>query len=194
MERIGTVVRLQVQTSSLKVGERPRWYDPAPLRSLAALTVTPEGVLGVGEDGATVADVHHARHPQSKNRGGANGISLGFTSHYRAMRERFGAHLVDGIAGENILIETDRRFREGDVTGGIVIAAGSGARLMLRPVVVAAPCVEFARYALRFPANARPDASVTAALQFLDRGMRGFYAVEVDEPAEVALGDRVFLA
>ncbi len=132
MERIGTIVRLQIQTASLKVGETPRRYDPAALRSLGAATVTSEGVLGRHGDGSIVLDVHHERHRLSKNRGGANGVSLGFTAHYRAMRDRFGDHLADGIAGENILVETDRRFREDDLIGSIVIVGGVEDRVELQ--------------------------------------------------------------
>lgn len=192
MRRIGTVVRLQVQEASLKVGEKPRRYDPAPLRSLAAIAVTAEGVLGLREDELPIIDVHHARHPRSKHRGGINGVSLGFTTHYDAIRERFGAHLGDGIAGENILIETDRRFTADDLGDGIVIAGEAGRRLALDSIVVAAPCVEFARYALRYPDAARPDATVTQALRFLDEGVRGFYATAPAERHVVRVGDAVF--
>jgi hypothetical protein len=65
--------------------------------------------------------------------------------------------------------------------------------LELRPVIVAAPCVEFSRYALQFPDGARPDASVTEALRFLDAGLRGFYATYEGEPTVVELGARVLL-
>ncbi len=194
MERIGTIVRLQIQTASLKVGETPRRYDPAPLLSLATIVVTPGGVLGLGDQGECIVDVHHASHPYTKNRGGTNGVSLGFTTHYGAMRTRFGDHLLDGTTGENVLIATDRQFDEDDLLGGVVIAGDKEAQLVLRAVVVAAPCVEFARYALDFPEGARPDGSVSEALRFLDAGMRGFYAANGGEPAEVALGDRVLLA
>jgi hypothetical protein len=194
MELIGTIVRLQIQTSSLKVGERPRHYDPTPLRSLESLEVTADGVLGEIEPGALVLDVHHAHHPHSKHRSGTNGVSIGFTAHYAAMRERFGAHLSDGIAGENILIATLRRWQEQDLVGGVILVGESSSLLTLGQIVVAAPCVEFSRYALRFPDDARPDASVTQALQFLDSGMRGFYATALGEPARVTLGTQVFLA
>jgi hypothetical protein len=190
---VGTIVRLQVQTASLKVEGKPRRYDPAPLRVVPALRVTSGGVTGLADDGTTVADVHHADHPRSKNRQGTNGISLGFTAHYTAMRARFGDHLVDGIAGENILIEVSRRFEEDDLARGLVIEDGDGARLVLRPISVAAPCVEFARFAVRIPADVRSDTSVTEALRFLDGGMRGFYAVATGEPAQVRPGARVFL-
>src|SRR5690242_19922688 len=100
MRLIGSIARLQVQEVSLKVG-RLRWrhYEPSGLRSVPELEVNDGGVLGWAADGRPIADVHHRDHPDSKNRGGENGISLGFTSHYRTMREHFAGHLTDGIAG-----------------------------------------------------------------------------------------------
>jgi hypothetical protein len=190
---IGTVVRLQVQESSLKVGGKPRRYDPLPIRSVPAISLGPAGVVGLAANGETIVDVHHREHPSSKNRGGENGISFGFTGHYFAMRQRFGQHLADGIAGENILIEADRQFRVEELANGVVVEGRGGKRLELRPVIVAAPCVEFSRYALKFPDGARPDATVTDALRFLDAGMRGFYATYEGEPAVVEVGARVFL-
>jgi hypothetical protein len=110
------------------------------------------------------------------------------------MRQRFGQHLPDGIAGENILIEVDRQVPIEDLANGVVVEGTAGTRLELRPVIVAAPCVEFSRYALKFADGARPDATVTEALRFLDGGMRGFYATYTGEPAVVEIGTRVFLA
>ncbi len=194
MRLIGTIVRLQVQESSLKAGDKPRRYDPAPIRSVPAIGLSAAGVVGLVENGESIVDVHHHDHPASKNRRGENGISLGFTGHYRAMRQRFGQHLADGIAGENILIEADRQFQVEELAAGVVVEGTGGKRLELRPVIVAAPCVEFSRYALNFPDDARPDATVTEALRFLDAGMRGFYATYEGEPAVVEVGARVFLA
>ncbi len=194
MRVIGTIVRLQVQESSLKVGPKPRRYDPAPIRSVPAMSASPAGVVGLVENGETIVDVHHREHRSSKNRDGENGISLGFTAHYLAMRERFGPHLHDGVAGENILIAVDRQFPAGDLAGGVVVEGTDGRRLELHPVIVAAPCGEFARYALKFPDDARPDPTVTEALRFLDAGMRGFYAAYAGELAVVELSARVFLS
>jgi hypothetical protein len=190
---IGTIVRLQVQESSLKVGDKPRRYDPAPIRSVPTLSVSSAGVVGLAENGESIVDVHNNDHPASKNRRGENGISIGFTGHYRVMRQRFGQHLADGIAGENILIEVDRQFQVEDLASGVVVEGADERPLELRPVIVAAPCVEFSRYALKFPDGARPDATVTEALRFLDAGMRGFYATYKGESAVVELGARVFL-
>jgi hypothetical protein len=192
-QAIGTIVRLQVQESSLKVGSKPRRYDPAPIRSVPAMSLGPAGTVGLLENGEMIVDVHNGKHPSSKNRGGENGISLGFTAHYLAMRERFGQHLPDGIAGENVLIAVDRPISAADLAGGVAVEGTDGRRLELWPVIVAAPCVEFARYALKFPDEARPDATVTEALRFLDAGIRGFYATYAGEPAVVELGARVFL-
>lgn len=193
MDFIGTVTRLQIQESTLKVGN-PRRYDPSPLRAVPSLRIAAPGVAAFNTDGDLIVDVHHQNHPASKNRGGENGISFGFTRHYHAMRARFGPHLVDGIAGENILIEADRAFSEDALSRGVVIAGEGGRHLSLNQVVVAAPCVEFTRFAMRFPHDARPNISLTRALQFLHNGMRGFYAAFADEPADIRIGDRVFLA
>ena len=76
MRLIGTIVRLQIQESSLKVGDRPRRYDPVPIRSVPALRVSTAGVVGLAKNGETIVDVHHDDHPASKNRGGENGIRL----------------------------------------------------------------------------------------------------------------------
>jgi hypothetical protein len=191
---IGTIVRLQVQESSLKVGTKPRRYDPAPIHSVPAISLSAAGVIGLAENGERIVDVHHREHPSSKNRGGENGISLGFTAHYLAMRQRFGQHLADGSAGENILIEADRQFQVEELAAGVVVEDTVGRQLELRPVIVAAPCVEFSRYALKFPDDIRPDATVTEALRFLNAGIRGFYAAYTGEPAVVEIGARVFLA
>lgn len=194
MHLLGTIVRLQVQRASLKVGQPPRKrYDPTPIVEAPALTLDPGGVRGWSPAGDPIADVHHAGHPRSKNRGGENGVSVGFTAHYDAMRDRFGDHLTDGIAGENILIATDQMLGADDLRHGLAIATADGTVIRLDDVIVAAPCVEFTRYALRFPAAARPDGSVTAALQFLNDGMRGYYATYRGPATRIALGHRVFI-
>jgi hypothetical protein len=193
MRPIGIIKLVQVQRSSLKSGERPnRYYDPAPLLVVDRLLLSPRGVIGLTRDGERIVDIHNADHPMSKNQKGLNGISIGFTSHYRAMRQRFGPHLTDGCAGENILVETDDTFTLGDLGERLVIQTGAGAIVPLTGLLVAAPCVEFSQFAAgqgeRLPAEA-----LKATLQFLDDGMRGFYASLASEAGEalVRAGDRV---
>lgn len=194
MQLIGTIVHLQVQRGRLKPGEKPwRRYDPAPILAVPELRLTPIGAVGRTEDGGEVVDVHNRDHPDSRHRG-ENGVSVGFTAHYAAMRTRFGDHLADGIAGENILVETDRPVHELEVSRGVLIETSDGDAVRLDEVIVAEPCVEFSRFALRHPDDAPSDEAVTDALRFLRGGMRGFYAVYRDEPAVLRVGDRVYLA
>lgn len=172
---IGPIVRLQVQRSPLKVGAKPhRVYTTDPITAVRALHATADGVIGV-LDGGTVIDIHHRTHCESRNSDGANGISIGFTSHYRAMQARFGAHMAVGVAGENVIVETDRTLALSDIARGLVIVGADGhERCRLTAVTVAAPCREFSGYALG--GGSVDAAALKAALQFLDGGMRGFYA------------------
>jgi hypothetical protein len=194
MTEIGPIVRLQVQVASLKVGEAPRRrYDPTPLRAVPALLLDADGAIGLAADGDQVLDIHNQRHAATKQRQGVNALSVGFTAHYAAMRERFGEVVPNGVAGENILIASDRLWREDDLAAGLELETASGQRVRLERLVVAAPCVEFTRWAMHFPDDARPDLTVTENVRFLDDGMRGFYAAYDGEPVTIALGDRVYL-
>jgi hypothetical protein len=85
----------------------------------------------------------------SKNGRGRNAISIGFTAHDEAMRARFGEDLEDGLAGENILVQTDRLVHKADVRDGVVIVLQDGRVVRLARILVAEPCVGFTRYALR---------------------------------------------
>ena len=195
LHEIGQIKQVQVQRASLKAGERPyRYYDPAPLLVVDGLLLSPGGVVGLSAGGEQVIDVHHADHPTSKNVRGVNGISIGFTSHYQAMRERYGPHLTDGIAGENILVGTDRTLLLADLGARLAIQTAAGALLYLAELLVAAPCVEFSQFAARQGEQLPPEA-LKETLQFLHDGRRGFYATLTGEPdrAIVRAGDRVFV-
>ncbi|HEX5164342.1 MAG TPA: hypothetical protein VFV93_03010 [Thermomicrobiales bacterium] len=188
---IGPVVRVQVQLSSLKAGPpKGRYFDPAPLQQAEWLDLTSDGAT-TEHGGECAIDVHNSTHPATKNRDGINPISIGFTSHYQRMRERFDTHLTNGIAGENILVETDEMITLGELADGLVIEGGDGRQIELSRVSVAHPCVEFSRFALGD--RSAPPLAVSEALRFLDNGLRGFYvAVESSRPLRVAPGDRVF--
>jgi hypothetical protein len=195
MREIGIIKHVQLQRSSLKLGQRPhRYYDPAALLVVERLLLSPGGVRAVGANGEPIVDIHHAAHPESKNSLGMNGISIGLTSHYRAMRDRYGAHLTDGCAGENILIEGDQVWSLDQLGAALMIHRADGQIVMLDRLMVAAPCVEFSRFAY-LSADPLTADQLRAALQFLDGGMRGFYARLADgQPdAEIRAGDRVFV-
>jgi hypothetical protein len=192
MDLLGAIIRLQVQTTSLKIGERPHTrYDPAGIVAVPRIELEPGGVNGYTAAGTRLDDVHHADHPRSKSRG-TNAVSVLFTAHYDEIRRRFGDWLADGIAGENILVRCDRHLGEAEVRGGIRIESRDGATIDLKQVIVADPCVEFSRYAMRFPENQRPDRTVTEAVQFLSEGMRGYYAVYQGPPVTIRLGELVY--
>jgi hypothetical protein len=190
---IGEIIQLQVQRSSLKIGEgRDRYYDPAPIERVSVLDLDPGGVIGHDGEGRPIIDVHHRDHPMSKNRDGDNGISVGFVPHYDLMRQRVGQHLANGLAGENILVETSRSFINGDLPERLIIETAGGDYVELINVQVAEPCVEFTRFAMKFPRNVPPDRTVTETLDFLRRGMRGYYATYLGAPARVEVGDQIF--
>ena len=173
---LGTVLRLQVQRSPLKPGPRhSRVYDPAPLLEVAALEVDARGVVGLTEgERAPVLDVHHADHPAGKNRG-VNGLSLLPLAHYERMRQRFGPHLADGVAGESLLLDAPAGWQLDDLAGRLELDTADGGRLELGHAAVAAPCVEFSRFCLGREAGVPDDEELVAALDALDHGTRGFY-------------------
>lgn len=191
LELLGPIVRLQVQHAPLKLGKKPhRWYDPAPITAVSALRLDSGGTTGIDGD-MVIHDVHHRDHELSRFRG-ENGISVGFTSHYARMRDRFGDHLVDGIAGESILIATDVTCDRASVAEGIVIVTAGG-EVLLTEIQIAAPCVEFSRFCLRYDRDQRTDRAVSDAVAFLHQGMRGFYATcGSDGQPVIRLGDLAF--
>ena len=189
MRTIGTITRLQVQRGSLKTGDKPmRRYDPAPLLAVPTLNVTPDGALGGRPDGEWIVDVHHRAHPFTKNEDGLHGISLGFTTHYDAMREHFGDRIEVGCAGENIIASAHQRFTYDELADGVAILAPDGKeRVRLRILQVAHPCRPFTGWALG--KTVEPE-ELKKHLQFLDNGMRGFYCVG-EGTGTVSLGDAI---
>ena len=152
---VGTVSRLQVQRSPLKPGPRgARTYDPAPLLEVPEVELGPGGVVGLGPDGPLV-DAHHVDHAQSRNVRGANGVSVLPRAHYDALRARFGDRVVDGCAGETLLLETDRALAEDDLEGTLLLDTVDGPPLALTGGRAAPPCVEFSRWLLGLDAGAR---------------------------------------
>ncbi|HLX38968.1 MAG TPA: hypothetical protein VKR42_00465 [Ktedonobacteraceae bacterium] len=196
MRELGRIKQVQIQPSPLKVESSDvGYYDPTPLLVVESLELTPDGIFGITAKQKRVIDVHHIDHPTSGNLYGTNGVSFGFTSHYETMRTQFGEHMVDGCAGENILIETDALITLSDLGNRIVIQSEeTGQFVYLTKFKVAAPCVEFSQFAANhgLPLDAAP---LKATLQFLHQGRRGFYATaEAQEmPVLVKAGDRVFV-
>lgn len=197
MRTIGKIKQVQIQSSSLKKGEGvSKYYDPTPLLVVKSLLINRSGVIGITVEGTHIIDVHHLDHPDTRNVEGGNGLSIGFTSHYQAMRNKFGPHLTDGRAGENILVETDSSYILDDLGNRLVIqSAATGKLLYLTEILVAAPCVPFSTFAAK-GGSTKPlsNQQVKEALQFLHNGQRGFYVSIMEHQAEaiVQVGDMLF--
>jgi hypothetical protein len=187
---IGPIVLLQVQQAALKVGEKgAKRYHTEPIARVPQLRVTRDGVVGLAPDGE-ILDAHHRDHPLHKNDDGVHGISVGFTSHYAVMRQRFGPHLALGVAGETLIVETDRRMSLADVQGGLVVRDAAGTEKgRLTQVEIAHPCKAFTGFALRH--ETVPADAFKQSLQFLDGGLRGFYCTWAGEPGVLEPGDVV---
>lgn len=205
LKPLGRVAVVQVQAAPLKVGQRPSaHYDPAGLRRAERLLISPGGVIGLTSGGSPIMDIHHREHPQSRHgREGLNGVCVGFVGHYETLRARFGDHLTNGCAGENIVIETDETI--GGAAGHMLTLADlgrrlmfenpdSGARVAFARLTIAAPCVEFGGYAA---GQNLPGREMRDVLDFLHHGRRGFYATLDEEKttttsAVIQPGDLVF--
>lgn len=193
MQKVGTIQFVQIQRESLKTIQNPNdepFYQTHPIEKVNRLRITDAGVVGIGKYGQEIIDVHNEAHPQTRYRGD-NKISLGFLQNYERMRGRFGDHIKDGNAGENIIIDAEidivnlnykRRFflKHDDVL------------IELKNVIPAPPCRPFSVFCLIVPQCAE---DIKGALQFLSNGTRGYYAEAIlaDDDFVVQAGDELLV-
>jgi len=197
MRLIGTIAFAQVQQSPLKQGEGAnRTYNPSPVLRVPGLRLTCQGVFGVRRDGTEIIDVHHVDHPQSRNRGNANGISLNFLPNYDRIRARFPYRepdqIDDGIGGENLVIDPVPDFQMDWLNTELIIErASDGHHIRLEDVMVTSPCTPFSNYVA---GRTIGGGELRDTLQFLSDGTRGFYAsMALEQPSViVSKGDRLF--
>jgi hypothetical protein len=195
VEELGRVKLVQLQPSGLII-ETPSgpFYDASRRVEVDRVRITSKGIEATTPDGEHVLDIHHIDHPD-KAYDNNDLICIGFTSHYDAMRARFGEHMVDGIAGENIIIEYGEEVWPEDLGQQIVIeSTGTEQRTLLDVVCFAAPCDEFSHFAAQSQQERLPAVELKSALKFLNNGRRGFLLVLSDgqETATIQPGDRVF--
>ena len=197
LHRIGQVNITQVQPSGLIIKTPSGYiYDPSRRVEVPQLFLTHQGIEAENPQGERILDIHHAAHPDTHNEGD-NAISIGFTSHYAQMRTRFGEHMQDGIAGENIIIASEEQFWLDDLGQQIIIQDPNLEREVVLDVIqFAAPCEEFSHYAANSQGERLPAEELKATLQFLGDGRRGFLLnLNVNqEPNLVKPGDLVFAA
>jgi hypothetical protein len=192
---LGKIKLVQLQPTGLII-ETPSgyFYDASRRVEVDRLLITSKGIEATTPDGEHVLDIHHLDHPD-KAYGDDDLVSIGFTSHYEAMRDRFGEHMVDGIAGENVIIEYDEEVWVDDIGQQIAIEnKETGQMTLLDVVCYAAPCDEFSHFVAQSQDKRLPAIELKATLQFLNNGRRGFLFVlsEGQEAAIVQPGDRVF--
>jgi hypothetical protein len=187
------IVRLAVQRDPVKIGTAPlRVYEPAAMVPVTALLAEPRGVRGVTADGEVVLDVHHRDHPESRDRKGRAGILFMGTGDYVALRERYGDHVVDGIAGETVLLDAPNGLAGGGLPPRVTVLTADGP-LELHGVRTSAPCVEFSRFCLRLEPAAEVDDAVRKTMIDLDGGARGYRSIASGE-GTIAVGDVVRIA
>jgi hypothetical protein len=111
-------------------------------------------------------------------------------NHYEMLKAEYGGHLWNGCAGENILVDTLARLTLDKLAHGLAIQRqNSGEVIWLRETLIAHPCRPFSGYVM-----GGTEASVKAALQFLDSGMRGFYCqLAHDQPVTISIGDMLLI-
>jgi len=195
LNTLGTVKLVQLQPIGLII-ETPSgyFYDASRRVEADSLLITSKGIEATTPDGEHVLDIHHLDHPD-KAYDDDDLVCVGFTSHYEAMRSRFGEHMVDGIAGENIIIDYAKEVWVDDIGGQMGIESKeTGQMMLLNLVCFAAPCDEFSHFAANSQDRRLPASELKATLQFLNNGRRGFLLVLRDgqEPAIVQPGDKVF--
>lgn len=190
------IVRLQIQTGPMKIGKAPlREYRTDGLRQVDRLLIDDRGSHGewTADDGTVhrSIDVHHRDHPRSRNRKGGAGISVLGTGDYDALRERYGPHLVDGAAGESVLVDAPEGLADLDFPATFTIGS-PGAMIDFAAGRVADPCVEFSRFCLGELPSPQVSDEVRMALVDLDDGRRGYRAAAAGAGA-IAVGDLLFL-
>jgi hypothetical protein len=186
-ERIGSIVRIQVQTLPIK--KKGEAYLPEYILPVDTAAVDAWGMLGRQGD-QWVIDAHHKSHPASRA-GGRRPLSVGFTGHYELMGERFDSAPL-GIAGENIIVDGPA-LALSELGEGLIIETRSGDYVQLDRPRVAAPCLEFTSFMLGLD-HVAPLDEIEDDLAALHDGRRGFIvaADHQSQPIDINLGDTVF--
>lgn len=193
---LGYVKLTQLQPTGLIINTPSgEFYDPSRRVVVDSLQISPLGIEAITPDGEHVLDIHHIDHPDKKY-DNDDLVCIGFSSHYAAMRARFGEHMVDGVAGENIIIQAEKEIWPEELGQRIGFESSeTGDITFLDVVKFAAPCEEFSHFAAQSQHKRLPAAELKATLQFLGNGRRGYLLVLSDgqEPVNVQPGDRVFV-
>jgi hypothetical protein len=197
--QLGVVSLVQLQPEGLIVdapGKTPSgfFYDASRRVQVDCLDITPRGIEATLPGGEHVLDIHHLDHPD-KAYEEDDLVCVGFTAHYDAMRKEFGKHMVDGIAGENILVDFSDEVWPTDLGEQLEIEnQDTGQIANLEVVEFASPCVEFGQFCARRQHEEIATPQMREILRFLGKGRRGFLLVlhQAHDIVTVRPGDRMF--
>lgn len=187
MRELGRVVKLQVQTGSLKHGPKREQYDPVHLIEVPELEITEWGVIG-WQEGMTIQDVHHQDYMTEKGYTGSN-LSFNFTSHYDQIRGRYGNHIWSGCGGDNIVFAAATPITLAELQGELILEGANGDCGRIIHVQAATPCLAYSRFVAN--QSGLNPAQLKETLQFLSQGQRGFYADWQGDPLRIRPGDRL---
>ncbi len=192
---LGIVKLVQLQPNGLIIEKPPGFfYDESRRVRVDRLEINSKGIEATTPNGEQVLDIHHLDHPD-KEYDDDDLICIGFTSHYDKMRDRFGEHMLDGTAGENIIIDYQDEVWVDDIGSQLAIEnQDSGEFLRLNLISFAAPCEEFSHFAARSQQERLPAADLKEILKFLNNGRRGFLLVldNGQKDGVVRPGDKVY--
>ena len=200
VRQLGEVKLVQLQPNGLIIdmpGQTPtgQFYDPSRLVQVDHLLITPLGIEATLPDGTHILDIHHIDHP-GKAYDEDDLVSIGFTSHYDAMRNYFGNHMIDGIAGENIIIDYTEEIWSADLSPELGIENQETSELaILKLQRFASPCAEFSQFCIQNQYKKPPANQMRQTLDFLAKGRRGFLLVLSKTRDEITVrpGDKVFV-
>lgn len=163
---VGQIVKLQVHRRRQRHGTE---YRLDSLAEVSAMRLTADGPIGF--DGVSwVVDSHHRHHPEGATHGPGRALSIGFTSHYQNIWNRF-TPIPLGAGGENLIVSSDEVVSQAELDGGIRIGTPL-ASVRISDAKAAEPCVPFTRLVTgRAEASARELAGDRERLR---HGIRGF--------------------
>lgn len=194
---LGMVKLVQIQPKGMRITTpEGRLYDPTRRETVGKIEITSDGIAAEMPGGEQLLDIHHRAHPDTHYKPG-NSVSIGFTAHYRAMRSSFGPHIVDGSAGENVIIEFSEEIWLADLGKQLLFEnPWSGQTALLDVNRFAAPCESFTHFIANCQHTRLPAEQLKTALKFLGNGRRGFLLslAPTQESAFIQPGDRVFAA
>lgn len=194
---LGHVKLVQIQPGGLIIKTPSGYfYDASRRLEVEELIISERGIEATAPTGKHVLDIHHLDHPD-KAYDSDDLISIGFTSHYQAMRDKFGEHMVDGVAGENIIVENKQEIWLEDLGSQIIIEnSKTGQQTILDQIQIANPCEEFSHFAACSQDKRLAADKLKSTLKFLSGGRRGFLMLlsTGQEPITVQPGDLVYSA